>query len=81
MNKIFILILPFVLLAKSPFESSQSQEFDVSAFNFKSNQLNEAASENVQVKCRWVCDKKIYKEQKIAEAIFFYKNSKDYKFK
>jgi len=33
-----------------------------------------------KIKCRWVCDKKLYKEQKIAEAIKFYQNSKYYKF-
>lgn len=41
---------------------------------------NEKAMQNEKIKCRWVCDKKIYKEQKIAEAISFYKNAKEYKF-
>jgi len=41
---------------------------------------NKKAMENKKIKCRWVCDKKIYKEQKIQEAVLFYKNSKDYKF-
>ena len=36
--------------------------------------------ENKKIKCRLVCDKKIYKEQRIASAISFYKNSKYYKF-
>jgi len=42
---------------------------------------NKKAMENEKIKCRWVCDKKIYKEQKIAQAISFYKNSKYYKFR
>jgi len=41
---------------------------------------NIKAMQNKKIKCRWVCDKKIYKEQKIREAVLFYKNSKDYKF-
>lgn len=41
---------------------------------------NKKAMQNKKIKCRWVCDKKIYKEQKIKEAVLFYKNSKDYKF-
>ena len=36
---------------------------------------------NKKIKCRWVCDKKVYKEQKIADAISFYRDSKNYKFK
>ena len=42
---------------------------------------NAKAMKNKKIKCRWVCDKKVYKEQKIAEAISFYKNSKSYEFK
>jgi len=41
---------------------------------------NTKAMQNSKIKCRWVCDKKIYKEQKIREAVLFYKNSKNYKF-
>jgi len=41
---------------------------------------NRVAMENEKVKCRWVCDKKLYKEQKIAEAISYYKNSKEHNF-
>ncbi|QSZ40606.1 hypothetical protein GJV85_00220 [Sulfurimonas aquatica] len=37
-------------------------------------------AENSEVKCRWVCDKKVSKERKIENAILFYKNSKYYKF-
>ncbi|RUM62889.1 MAG: hypothetical protein DSZ04_06725 [Sulfurimonas sp.] len=42
---------------------------------------NEAAMKNKKITCRWVCDKKVYKEQKIADAISFYRGSKYYIFK
>lgn len=51
-----------------------------SSFETKFSPENEKAMENKKIKCRWVCDKKLYKEQKIADAISFYKSSKDYKF-
>ncbi len=46
----------------------------------KASKPNIEAMHNPKIKCRWVCDKKVYKEQKISEAISFYKNSKYYKF-
>lgn len=49
-------------------------------FEKKTTKENREAMENEKVKCRWVCDKKLYREQKIAEAISFYKNSKEYRF-
>lgn len=67
MNKIMYLLIPAILLSNSSFETKVSPE-------------NRKAMENKKIKCRWVCDKKLYKEQKIADAISFYKNSKDYKF-
>jgi len=67
MNKIFFLILSVVVFANTTFETKVSPE-------------NREAMQNKKIKCRWVCDKKLYKEQKIADAISFYKNSKDYKF-
>ena len=67
MNKIFFLIISVILSADTAFETKVSRE-------------NREAMENKKVKCRWVCDKKLYKEQKIADAISFYKNSKDYRF-
>jgi len=33
-----------------------------------------------KIQCRWVCDKKLYREKEIAKAVSFYKNSKYYKF-
>ena len=67
MNKLILLLFSTMLLSNSNFETKVSRE-------------NREAMENKKVKCRWVCDKKLYKEQKIADAISFYKNSKDYKF-
>ncbi len=67
MNKLILLLLSTLLLSNSSFETKVSRE-------------NREAMENKKVKCRWVCDKKLYKEQKIADAISFYKSSKDYKF-
>jgi len=46
----------------------------------KASKQNIEAMHNPKIKCRWVCDKKIYKEQKISEAVSFYKHSKYYKF-
>jgi len=54
--------------------------FSQTQFEPKVTIENEKAMENEKIKCRWVCDKKIYKEQKIAEAISFYKNAKEYTF-
>ena len=67
MIKILFLLLPTLLFCEKIYDTKLSDE-------------NRAAMENKKIKCRWVCDKKIYKEQKIAEAISFYKNSKYYKF-
>jgi hypothetical protein len=39
------------------------------------------ALQNRKIKCRLVCDKKLYKKQEIAEAVSFYKNSPYYTFK
>ncbi|MEA3330870.1 MAG: hypothetical protein U9Q29_04170 [Campylobacterota bacterium] len=81
MKKIIFLLLFTTLFADSPFESPKSKSFDMSAYETKKSVENEEASQNPRIKCRWVCDKKIYTQQKIADAISFYKNSKDYSFK
>lgn len=67
MKKTLMLTLIALLTNASEFEKRVSKE-------------NEAAMNNKKIQCRWVCDKKLYKEQKIEEAISFYKNSKDYNF-
>jgi len=63
----FFLLAPLSLCAEKIYESKLSQ-------------ANKEAMQNSKVKCRWVCDKKIYREQKIAEAISFYKKSGYYRF-
>jgi hypothetical protein len=65
------------LFATSPFETPKENNFDLSVFDTKPTKETLKATENPMVKCRYVCDKKIYTEQKIAEAISFYKKSSD----
>ncbi|MCK9453706.1 MAG: hypothetical protein M0Q20_00960 [Sulfurimonas sp.] len=77
--KLLLLLFPLLLIAKSPFDSKKV-DFDMSAYETKKNELNESAGKNSKIKCRLVCDKKIYKEQKISDAIEFYKNSKEHSF-
>jgi hypothetical protein len=81
MKKIYFLTIPLLLQALSPFESPKPRSFDLSCYETKATLVNKQAINNPKIRCRYVCDKKIYKEQKIAEAISFYKSSKEYKFK
>jgi len=67
MKSIFLTLLPLLVSAETIYAT-------------KASQSNVEAMHNPKIKCRWVCDKKIYKEQKISEAVSFYKNSKYYKF-
>jgi len=66
MKYLIYLILPLLVNAQSPFESTTTQ-----------THLNSTKS---KIKCRQVCDKKIYKEKVITDAITFYINSKYYSF-
>jgi hypothetical protein len=75
------ILLPFYLFAAGPFDAPKPQKFDLSAFETKRLEIHEITSENEKIKCRWVCDKKIYKEKEIGDAVSFYKNAKEYKFK
>jgi len=75
MKKLIILLLPIAILALSPFETPESTSFDLSVFNTKKSEFNIKAADNQKIKCRYVCDKKVYKEQRIADAILFYKKS------
>jgi len=75
MKKLLLIIIPITLLAVSPFDSPKDKHFNLSAFNTKTTDENTQAMKNKKVRCRYVCDKKIYKEQKIADAISFYKTS------
>jgi hypothetical protein len=65
-------ILASTLLVSSLFSSS--------LYETKASKENYDAMKNRKIKCRTVCDKKLYKEQKIEDAVSFYKNSKNYKF-
>ncbi len=67
MKKLLFLLLPMTLFCEHIYDTKLTKE-------------NRAAINNSKIKCRWVCDKKVYNEQKIADAISFYKNSKYYKF-
>ncbi|WP_041675087.1 hypothetical protein [Sulfurimonas autotrophica] len=67
MKSIFFTLLPLLVSAETIYAAKASKQ-------------NIEAMHNPKIKCRWVCDKKIYKEQKISEAVSFYKNSKYYKF-
>ncbi|WP_321779523.1 hypothetical protein [Sulfurimonas sp.] len=78
MIKLFYIFVPFLLFASSPFDTQEPKKFDLYVFEKKKSIENKEAIENKKIKCRLVCDKKVYKEQKISEAIEFYKNSKDY---
>ncbi len=80
MRKIIILLFSISLFAQSPFESIILPPHQASVFNSTKNKLNIKASKNEKITCRYVCDKKIYKEQVISDAITFYINSKDYSF-
>lgn len=77
--KLLLLLLPLLLWAQSPFETLK-KNVDMSAYETKKSEANLQASQNVKIKCRLVCDKKVYKEQTIADAIDFYKKSKEYRF-
>jgi hypothetical protein len=81
MKILLYLLLPFYLFAAGPFDVPKPQKFDLSAFETKRLKIHEITSENEKIKCRYVCDKKIYKEKEIGDAVSFYKNAKEYKFK
>ena len=57
-----------------------SSLFSETLYESKPSKENQDAMKNRKIKCRTVCDKKIYKEQKINDAVLFYKYSKRYKF-
>lgn len=67
MRTLSILLLASLLFSETIYESKPSKE-------------NYSAMQNKKIKCRTVCDKKIYKEQKISDAVLFYKNNKAHKF-
>jgi hypothetical protein len=78
--KILFLLMPLLLSALSPFESKSKNYFDTSVYDTKKSKENTQAAKNLKITCRYVCDKKVYKEQKISDAVGFYKKSTDYNF-
>lgn len=78
MKKILFLLLAMLAYAHSPFESPKPKSFDTSVYDTKIGEENIQASKNSKIRCRYVCDKKVYKEQKISDAIEFYKKSRNY---
>lgn len=80
MIKLSFLLLPLLLVAQTPFDTVAAKNIDMSAYETKKSEANFQASKNMKVTCRLVCDKRVYKEQKISDAIEFYKNSKEYRF-
>jgi len=75
MKYITFFLFGSLLIASSPFETPKEYSLDLSAFDTKRSELNKKVMENKKITCRYVCDKKIYKEQKIADAISFYKRT------
>lgn len=71
MKKLLFLLLPFLLLAQSPFESPEPQQFDLSMFNTSNKDTKK--EKTIKVVCRFVCDKKLSKTQKIETALSFYR--------
>jgi len=76
MMKSLLIFIPFLLFALSPFETPKANSFDTSVYETKPSKEVKQASENKKIKCRYVCDKKIYKEQQISNAVLYYKNLK-----
>jgi len=74
--KSLILFTPILLLALSPFDSPEPNFFDTSVYDTKETKETEMASKNEKIKCRYVCDKKLYKEQQISNAVSYYKGLK-----
>lgn len=80
MIKILILLLPVFLLAFSPFDSPEPNHFNTSVYDTKVTNESKKVSKNKKITCRCVCDKRVYKEQRIAAAVSFYRESENYKF-
>lgn len=79
MKKIYLLaIFALTLSASSPFDTKEPKKFDLSAFN--TTVIDAQIAPNKKIRCRIVCDKKLYKQELLNSAISFYKNSKFYTF-
>lgn len=78
MKKMIILLLPALLFSASPFETSVPKSFNTSVFETKETKENTQASKNSKITCKYVCDKRVYTEQKISDAVEFYKKTREY---
>lgn len=81
MKKIVFLIFSVLLHASSPFDAPSPRGFNLSAFETKVTPQAKITAQNEKIVCRYVCDKRVYKEQKIGDAVTFYKNATGYTFK
>jgi hypothetical protein len=72
--KSLMIFMPILVFALSPFDSPKPHYFDTSIYDTKETQESKMASENKKIKCRYVCDKKLYKVQQISSAVSYYKN-------
>lgn len=80
MMKLLTLCIPILLLALSPFETPEPNYFNTKVYEGKVTKANKQVSKNKKITCRYVCDKKVYKEQQISAAVSYYKhniNTKD----
>ncbi|MDA7817954.1 hypothetical protein N9A28_07175 [Sulfurimonas sp.] len=80
MKKRSLLLTPILLFALSPFDTPKANTFNTSAYESKKSLENKKVVKNKKLTCRYVCDKKVYKEQRISEAVSFYKKDKNYTF-
>ena len=48
-------------------------------FTIKKEEITQEERKNPKITCRVVCDRRVYKEQQIAEAVEFYKKVDDSK--
>lgn len=80
MMKITLILIPLSLLALSPFDSPQPKSFDTSIYETIETIENKQAGKNKKITCKYICNKKVYKEQQISSAVSFYKTHKEYRF-
>ncbi len=67
------------VLDTSFFNTEKSEKIDTTVYDTKNRDENIKASQNSQIVCRYICDKKIYKEQKITDAVEFYKKERKFR--
>jgi hypothetical protein len=73
MKKILTLFIPLYIFAGTVFDTPKYHH-NFQVFNNKENLSQRKNKTPSHIKCRYICDKQAYKEQKIAEAVSFYKN-------